>query len=345
MAPLSATWSRIASSQRLERSSQCLAVAGSQAWIFGGELVPRQPVDNQVDVVRLGSSNDRPAATETLSASTSSSSPTPRVGASLVTVKDKLYLFSGRGGLEMTPIEEKGALWAYTPDDNTWELLAPSDPSAPYPCGRSYHAAAAASDSSLFIHAGCPENGRLADLWRFDPETKTWTELPSAPAPARGGPSIAVYNGKLYRMNGFDGVTEQGGAIDIYDITQKVWLPSVRFQPDGHEGPEPRSVSALVALVIADRGFLLTMFGERDPSALGHMGAGKMLGDLWAFDIEQEEWANLEFQGDTTPAPRGWFDADVLRDEDGSNAVIVHGGLAEDTSRLGDVWKLQVNSR
>jgi hypothetical protein len=259
-------------------------------------------------------------------------------------VRNKLYLFSGRGGLEMTPIEEKGALWVYTSDENTWELVAAADPSAPYPCGRSYHAAAAASNgSSIFIHAGCPEKDRLADFWRFDLETKTWTELPSAPPPARGGPSVAVYNGKLYRMNGFDGETEQGGAIDVYDIAQNVWLPSVRFQPDGVDGPEPRSVSALLAVEMAGRGFLLTMFGERNPSALGHMGAGKMLGDVWAFDIGKEEWAKLEFQGNDAPAPRGWFDAEVLPGEDGGYAVIVHGGLAEDTSRLGDVWKLQLN--
>ncbi|KAK0624244.1 hypothetical protein B0T14DRAFT_583518 [Immersiella caudata] len=109
--------------------------------VFGGELLPRQPVDSQVHVVQLTSTT-----IETLSAPRTSSSPNPRVCASLITLQDKLYLFSGRGGLEMTPIEEKGALWAYMPGDNTWELIAPAAPSAPYPCGRSYHAAASASD-------------------------------------------------------------------------------------------------------------------------------------------------------------------------------------------------------
>ena len=55
MANLSARWTRLASSERLGRSSQSLSVLGSQAWVFGGEVLPRQPVDNRLDVIELGS--------------------------------------------------------------------------------------------------------------------------------------------------------------------------------------------------------------------------------------------------------------------------------------------------
>lgn len=53
MTKISATWTKLASSARLQRSSQCLSVLDSRAWIFGGELLPRQPVDSQLDVVKL----------------------------------------------------------------------------------------------------------------------------------------------------------------------------------------------------------------------------------------------------------------------------------------------------
>jgi hypothetical protein len=49
----SATWACLASSARLRRSSQTVSVIGKQAWIFGGELVPRKPIDAQFDVVEL----------------------------------------------------------------------------------------------------------------------------------------------------------------------------------------------------------------------------------------------------------------------------------------------------
>jgi N-acetylneuraminic acid mutarotase len=239
----------------------------------------------------------------------------------------------------MAPIEENGALWRYTPTTSLWELIAPADPSAPYLAGRSYHAMASDGNDTLYIHAGCPEKGRLADLWAFNVESRVWTELPAAPAPPRGGTSIAICGGKLYRMNGFDGKSEQGGAVDVFDFANRAWS-TITFTPDGVQGPEPRSVSALLAVKVGGRDYLVTMFGERDPSSLGHAGAGKMLGDVWAFDIEKEQWTNVEPKGET-PLPRGWFDADVAADEKGEQAVIVHGGLAEDNSRLGDVWKLQ----
>jgi N-acetylneuraminic acid mutarotase len=266
--------------------------------------------------------------------------PIPRVGSATAALnKDALYLFSGRGGPALMPIEENGALWCYTPSQSLWELVKPADPSAPYPAGRSYHALASDGDRSIYLHAGCPEKGRMSDLWVFDVESKTWSELPAAPAPPRGGTSIAVCNGNVYRMNGFDGTSEQGGAIDVYDIGNRTWS-TISFVPDGRRGPEPRSVSGLVAVKVKGRDLLLTLFGERDPSSLGHAGAGKMLADVWVFDIKDEEWTKVEASGDA-PLPRGWFGTDVMQDQDGKHVVIVHGGLAEDNSRLGDVWKLQ----
>lgn len=237
------------------------------------------------------------------------------------------------------PVEENGALWRYTPVNSRWELVTPADPSAPYPSGRSYQAMASDGDDNIYIHAGCPETGRMSDLWSFSVKSRTWAELSAAPPPARGGTSVAICAGKLYRMNGFDGTSEQGGAIDVYNIGTNAWS-TISFKPDSVHGPEPRSVGALVAVRIEGKDYLLTMFGERDPSSLGHAGAGKMLGDVWAFDVEHEEWSKIEPKGEA-PAPRGWFDADVTQGHDGNYAVIVHGGLAEDNSRHGDVWKLQ----
>lgn len=263
--------------------------------------------------------------------------PTPRVGSASAIIKDSLYMFSGRGGIAMAPVEENGAVWRYTPSQSSWKLLKPADPEKPFPAGRSYHAMTSDESDLLFVHAGCPEKGRLQDLWSFSLGSQTWSELPPAPEPARGGTSIAYSAGKLYRMNGFDGTTEQGGLVDTYDLATNKWS-SFTFNADGKSGPGPRSVSTLVAVTVKGKTYLVTMFGECDPSSLGHAGAGKMLSDVWAFDVDGQEWGRVETAGGS-PAPRGWFDADAVRG--GSNdAIIVHGGLAEDNSRLGDVWRL-----
>lgn len=150
-------------------------------------------------------------------------------------------------------------------------------------------------------------------------------------------------------MNGFDGKREVGGALDVFDIDGMQWS-TVTWSTsagggggEGRKGPEARSVCALLALAIGGREKLVTLFGERDPSALGHAGAGKMLGDVWVYDIEDQTWTEVEARGSEkgrVPEPRGWFGADVLRDSEGGASIVVHGGLGENNERLGDVWQL-----
>lgn len=238
----------------------------------------------------------------------------------------------------MRPVEENGALWCYNGSEAVWRLVKPADSAAPFPAGRSYHCIASDGRNKIYVHAGCPEAGRLADLWSFDIDTRSWTELAQGPSPPRGGTSIAYLDGKIYRMNGFDGKTEQGGALDIFDVAKGAWS-TVLYKPDSVEGPEARSVAALLPISAQGKQYLVTMFGERDPSSLGHAGAGKMLSDSWIWDSEEARWHKLELTGDV-PESRGWFDADVVKDENGSDAIIVHGGLNEENKRLGDVWKL-----
>ncbi|KAL3962390.1 hypothetical protein ACCO45_003913 [Purpureocillium lilacinum] len=315
MTPFSAQWLRLASSPACNGHRR----RSLSAWVFGGELQPRQPVDNQLDVVDLG---DATASVTTLPAP--DPAPAPRVGAASTSVQGDIYVFSGRGGIDMNALDESGALWSWSPSTAT------------------YHAIASDDDKTIYLHAGCPAAGRLADLWKFDVVSRSWTELPSAPGPARGGASIAFAYGKLYRMGGFDGNTEQGGSLDVFDLATSTWS-SKAFRADGVDGPEARSVAALLSVRTAGgKHLLVTLFGERDPSSLGHAGAGKMLADVWAFDLDTETWVEVKLAAGQNglPPARGWFGADVLKQPNG-DAIIVHGGLAEDNSRLGDVWKLQ----
>lgn len=136
-------------------------------------------------------------------------------------------------------------------------------------------------------------------------------------------------------MNGFDGKAEQGGNLDIYTPGANTWS-SLAYAPDGQTGPGARSVAVLLAVKIGGKSHLVTLFGERDPSALGHQGAGRMLSDVWAFDIQDQTWKRVDAQGDTIPAARGWFAGDVLAED----KVLVQGGLGESNQRLGDVWIL-----
>jgi N-acetylneuraminic acid mutarotase len=233
----------------------------------------------------------------------------------------------------MAPIDEQGNLWAYL--NGSWERVQPANPSEPVPQPRSYHAMSNDGRGALYLHAGCPEKGRLNDLWVFIISSRRWVQLASAPGSERGGASIAFCGSEdvLLRMNGFDGESEIGGSVDVYNPVNDHWT-SRQYKADGIEGPEPRSVGCLVCFHAGGKSWLVTAFGERDPSALGHQGAGKMLSDVWAYDIQENKWMKVESIGEDKPQPRGWFAADVL----GSECLAVQGGLADDNSRIGDVW-------
>ena len=143
----------------------------------------------------------------------------------------------------------------------------------------------------------------------------------------------------LFRsMGGFDGKEEIGGSVGSFDLTSKKW-ESLTFQADGKNGPGARSVATLLPLRVAGKQYLVTLFGEADPSSLGHAGAGKMLEDAWAFDIEGQAWKKLDIKKATEgkPAPRGWFGAIAVSDR----VLTVVGGLGEDNERLDDVWTLE----
>ncbi|KAL7913387.1 kelch domain-containing protein [Trichoderma velutinum] len=330
---ISARWTKLVAASRLCRSSHILSASASRVLIFGGELLPRQPVDNHVDQINVDT--ELKAKVDTLPAP--DNAPSARVGSASVTIDGSIWLFSGRGGLAMDAIEENGSIWRFDGTSSTWQRILAK--STTYPTSRSYHAMAFDGEKTIYLHAGCPSQGRLSDLWAFDIETLVWIELPSAPGPARGGTSIAFCDGKLYRMGGFDGKSEQGGELDIYDPDSQEWH-TITFPSDGVQGPEARSVATLLAVRLPGKeSVLVTMFGERDPSSLGHAGAGKMLDDVWIFNAKSSTWSKAVFSGENAPAARGWFAADVMKQQDG-DAVIVQGGLAEDNTRLGDAWRL-----
>lgn len=352
---LQGSWARLLDTDRLRRSSHALSVINQTVCIFGGEVEPREPVDAKIDLLSLqpGIVNPYwPASSlsvrtlmildsANLDTRSTSSAPSPRVGTASAVLDGKMYIFSGRGGPDMAAIEEGGTVWAFDPSTSSWSQIAPADSSAPYPPARSYHCSTSDDQGSLFVHAGCPASGRLSDLWKFDVTSRAWSQLPDAPGPERGGASLAFSGGKLFRMNGFDGTTEVGGSIDIFDISAATWSTQT-FHPDGTDGPEARSVCVLLPVHLARKNKLLTLFGERDPSSLGHAEAGKMLSDVWLYDISENWWTRVHPTGiKEVPEPRGWFDADVVKAERGNDSIVVHGGLGESNERLGDVWYLK----
>ncbi|ORY27072.1 hypothetical protein BCR39DRAFT_539103 [Naematelia encephala] len=338
-------WTKIPVKEEIKRSSHSFCVIGNKGYIFGGEIKPRQPVDNALHVIDLstGVYNKVQGAGDV---------PDSRVGHTGVVLGEEIYVFGGRGGPDMTPLIENGAIHRYTPSTNLWTRLRP-DTSSPYPLARSYHASAASPlTNQILIHAGCGDasTGRVNDLWAFDISSNVWSELPDAPGEkGRGGTALTVLNDTVWRFGGFDGKTEIGGAIDSLSLNLSLqggsW-ESINYDSKSGptelekmgNGPGARSVAGLLVL---DKDKLVTLFGEGKPSPTGgHDSAGNFWGDVWTFDIQRNKWEELsvevEGQGDG-PGERGWFDSDVIQ----GGGVVVWGGIDSRNERMGDGWILK----
>ena len=253
--PIKARWERIKTTP-LPRSSHTLSVVAGRAYIFGGEISPREPVDNDMHVITLPYDEVSSADYRTISAKPEIAGgevPEKRVGHTAGVIGERIFIFGGRGGKDMKPLEENGRVWVYDTRSDSWTYLDPI-PGTPYPAARSYHSSVtiekpepanmkgvkydqaleepqagniaenARTDEekggfgTFFVHAGCPASGRTNDLWGFDVRSRTWKEFPSAPGKPRGGPALAVSKNRIYRYGGFNGTGEEGGYIDYLEL-------------------------------------------------------------------------------------------------------------------------------
>lgn len=270
-----AKWQRI-DSIGLPRSSHSVSVIAGRAYIFGGETKPREPVDNDMHIITLPSGTvtsadyrSKPAEPQTAGGAV----PEKRVGHTAAVIGERIFVFGGRGGTDMGPLEEDGRVWVYDTRRDAWTHLDPVE-GTPYPEARSYHASTAIKKpqpdnmsavfidqgvetpppgaiaegaktdedlggyGTLFIHGGCASSGRINDLWGFDVNSRTWKQYPDAPGSPRGGASIAVSKQRIFRYGGFSDQGEEGGKLDFMELelqtfTDKGGIGELGLSPRG----------------------------------------------------------------------------------------------------------------
>lgn len=264
--------------------------------------------------------------------------PLPRVGHTIAAVDERLYLFGGRGGKDMKPLEENGRVWVFDTKLNQWSYLDPAKGS-PYPAARSYHSSASTAHplsfstndqtenamgaaqsgfddhGTVFVHAGCPATGRTADVWGFDIASRVWSQYADAPGAPRGGPSLTFAQDRLYRFGGFDGERELGGSIDFLHFTLSTFddkggkgelavFPKTgsweSVAIDDGTDPGKRSVAGFQPITTGQgRNYLLLFLGEKDPSSSGHDAAGKFWDDVYSFQLKPDGMTGASFKDAT----------------------------------------------
>lgn len=192
------TWEKIPGLPPLNRSSHSLNIIAGNAYIFGGESSDaRQPVDNDMHVITLPSGSAsadyytiqaKPIPTTTTIAQpppadtiadvpqapleAPPSVPLPRVGHATAVIGHRIFLFGGRGGADLSALDEGGRVWVFDTRARAWSFLDPSSPTAspsPVPEPRSYHVAVATDKPRDFNQAAPHHHTKpvtRADTWR-----------------------------------------------------------------------------------------------------------------------------------------------------------------------------------
>ncbi|KAI5275345.1 galactose oxidase [Aureobasidium subglaciale] len=214
----------------LPRVYHSVSEVKGRAYVFGGKTDGDQLADNAMHMIILPSSGIE--STDYQRVEPHSASPPARYGHSSAVIDDQIYIFGGSNA--QGPLEERGRVWVFDTDTNSWSSLDAAVGDAPE--SRVWAAAAANSEpkaehrrtdenvapqypldpakmvpeplspstyGTFVVYGGIVDNeaSPSSELWTFDIASRTWTQLPSPPPPT-GSPSITFHNNRLYAVSG-----------------------------------------------------------------------------------------------------------------------------------------------
>ncbi len=220
------------------------------------------------------------------------------------------YLFGGRDrGKDFDD------LWRYDLEADRWEMLSPRGRS---PRSRFGHSAVWVDGRGLIIFAGQAGAEFLGDLWQFDPDKGTWSELPAdgaAPKARYGSCMVLGRDGRLWISHGF---TFAGRFDDTraYNLQSRRWAS---IAPDGRR-PGERCLHDC----FTDASGELVLYGGQNDSE-------RALGDLWV-TRRNGSWQKL---ANPKLGARRLYAVTEAGDD-----AYVFGGADKDDGALDDLWRI-----
>lgn len=338
------TWERI-SIPPVPRSSHSLNIVAGSAYIFGGEIDPRQPVDNDMHVITLPWSSAgadsytikakgalpeevRQPPAEPQEESTEYKGrekdldevdlkegepkedkgkgkekateepqpgpvPEPRVGHATASIGTRIFMFGGRGGPEMKPLEEGGRVWVFDTRANTWSYLDPlpavkGGALIPHPAARSYHCATSTDRPQDFAKPAPrpPQNWRQ----RFIGDTSK-TGIPQDPIVGN-----VAEDASDKEADGYGTFFIHAGCLSSGERTNDVWAFDVRSRTWIELPSAPGPARGGTAICISKS--RLFRFGGFD-------GEQEVGGQLDFLDLEVEMFNDSVTKGEIAIRARG----------------------------------------
>jgi hypothetical protein len=325
---LKGTWERI-SLPPLPRSSHSLNVVDGKAYIFGGEISPRQPVDTDMHVVVLPFSG----------------APADCYAVRAVAARANL------------PVEQDIPS-IVVPDEEAPETDELADTTHDVKGKKKDNAAEGLDDVPLTSPPGGEDSTAPLDEVMKDLEAvmKDKGKGPAAPSPpdttlppARVGHATAVIGSRIFLFGGRAGASpdplDEGGRVWVFDTKTHTWSFLDPAPPPAPPALAPEAAAAAAAAapspVPAPRSFHAAVAVDRPKPREGGFAPPRRA-QSW------QEWAEGDSARVGTPqAPIVGNIAAVARDEDedGYGTLVVHGGCLLGGGRTADVWAFDVRSR
>jgi len=240
----------------------------------------------------------------------------------------RLVVFGGYADEQPRALND---LWAFDDATGTWENMTPTPLPPAWPSARLLHALAYDSARDrLILFGGFPGVSnfeRLADVWEWDGDSRTWTNATPDPLPASWPTEryshTMVYDSKRQRtvvVGGYAGGPSLGDVWEWDGVQFVDRTPS----PLPANWPAPRSSHAMAYQPCTGT---LIVFG-------GQNSQGTTLGDTWQWDGTLNFWVKL-----TVPSPPARRGAGMAYDDARSRAVLFGGVGHYGELDLSDTWE------
>lgn len=298
------------------RCSHAIAMVGDKMYSFGGELKPNFHIDQHLYVF------DFKTRTWSLAPPNGDVPDLPCLGVCMVAIGTTLYIFGGRDGHR-----NYNGFYSYDTVKSEWKLITHVNKG---PAPRSFHAMAA-DEKNVYVFGGVSTRERLNTLHAFNIVDQKWVELPNPgeACKARGGPGLAVVQGKIWVVYGFCG--NEMDDVHCFDPVKSKWT---KVETRG-EKPWARSVFSIAVV----GKYIIISGGEVEMDPKAHLGPGILIGGAFVLDTESLMWQKLE-EGHS---PRGWC-ASTTASIDGKKGLLIYGGKAPTNGRYDDIFFYGVDS-
>jgi N-acetylneuraminic acid mutarotase len=232
------------------------------------------------------------------------------------TLHNQMLIFGGFGG-------GGSGLWSYDPVQNRWAAISPE---GPQPGPRGYHSAVWDSERGrMYVFGGVGPNVEIYDdLWVYDSEDNTWTELPRP----RGRPLRRFFHGAAWDPVNHEMLLFGGADFLLGTMSNDLWSyrPAtndwVDLSASGRKPSERLSLSALWDT----HGSRLLVYG-------GGCGPGCYNDDLWSYAPATRTWQQIAGNGNQPKARGGQSGVwDPVREQ-----MLLFGGFRTD-GPSNEVW-------